>query len=307
MDIEGLTRVGFKHLLALHVMLDTCNVTKAAEQLSVTPSSVSKTITQLREILDDELFFRDGTSLTPTPYAVEIAPLIHSMLASMNGLLNQARFEPSAFEGRFSLSMRESTFELFAHSLAKLSTNYIPKAKLNIMTKAKFGFGALHSGQVDFIILPHDVSQPPTNTKELVWEVVLQDELVCLMSPEHPLADVELTVEHYLNSQHIGIAESELSRPYFEQTLRQQHGTREVKIVVPDFGAAAVMCHQSELLFTCSKHWADVARQAKGLTVKTLPFEYGKVAYSVVWNRASINDPAVQWLCTYLRELEVSP
>ncbi|GAL17522.1 hypothetical protein JCM19235_6075 [Vibrio maritimus] len=32
------------------------------------------------------------------------------------------------------------------------------------------------------------------------------------MSPEHPLADVELTVEHYLNSQHIGIAESELSR-----------------------------------------------------------------------------------------------
>lgn len=50
------------------------------------------------------------------------------------------------------------------------------------------------------------------NTKELVWEVVLQDELVCLMSPEHPLADVELTVEHYLNSQHIGIAESELSR-----------------------------------------------------------------------------------------------
>ncbi|GAL17523.1 LysR-family transcriptional regulator VCA0830 [Vibrio maritimus] len=76
---------------------------------------------------------------------------------------------------------------------------------------------------------------------------------------------------------------------------------------MPDFGAAAVMCHQSELLFTCSKHWADVARQAKGLTVKTLPFEYGKVAYSVVWNRASINDPAVQWLCTYLRELEVSP
>lgn len=306
MDIEGLNRVGFKHLLALHVMLDTCNVTKTAEQLSVTPSSVSKTITQLRDILDDELFFRDGTSLTPTLYAVEIAPLVHSMLASMNGLLNQARFEPQVFEGRFSLSMRESTLELFAKPLAKLTTELTPKAKLNIMTKAKFGFGALHSGQVDFIVLPHDVSQPPTNTKELVWEVVLEDELVCLMSPDHPLAEVELTIDHYLNSQHIGIAESELSRPYFEQTLRQQHGLRDVKMIVPDFGAAAVMCRQSEMLFTCSKQWADVACQAKGLKVKPLPFEYGKVAYSVVWNRAAINDPAIQWLCGYLREIGCS-
>lgn len=301
MDIEGLSRVGFKHLLALHVMLDTSSVTKAAEVLSVTPSSVSKTIAQLRDVLDDELFYRDGTYLTPTPYAVKIAPLIHSMLASMNGLLHQTRFEPTKFEGRFSLSMRESTFELFANALTKLTLEHTPKAKLHLMNKAKFGFDALHSGQVDFIILPHDVSQAPTNTKELVWEVILEDELVCLMSPDHPFANEELTIERYLSSQHIGIADAELNRPYFEQTLRQKHRARDVKVNVSDFGAAAVLCHQSELLFTCSQKWAEVARQAKGLVSKPLPFEYGKVAYSLVWNRASINDHAIAWLCNYLR------
>ncbi|KFA98415.1 LysR family transcriptional regulator [Vibrio sp. ER1A] len=303
MDIEGLSKVGFKHLLALHVMLDTSSVTKSAEVLSVTPSSVSKTITQLRDILDDELFYRDGSQLTPTPYAVKIAPLIHSMLASMNGLLNQTRFEPNSFEGRFSLSMRESTFELFAHSLARLTIECTPKAKLQIMTKARFGFDALHSGQVDFIILPHDVSQAPTNTKELIWEVILEDELVCLMSSGNTLAGRELTIDDYLNSQHIGISDAELNRPYFEQTLRQKYRARDVKVNVSDFGAAAVLCHQSNLLFTCSKKWADIALQAKGLVAKPLPFEYGKVAYSLVWNRASINDHAIAWLCNYLRNL----
>ncbi|MGV2986365.1 LysR family transcriptional regulator [Vibrio sp. E150_011] len=303
MDFERLSRISFKHLTALHVMLDTNSVTKSADVLLVTPSSVSKTIAQLREILSDELFYRDGTQLTPTRYALKIAPLVHSMLASMNGLLNKTNFEPQRFEGRFSLSMRESTFELFAQPLAHLTNDCIPNAKLNILTKAKYGFDALMSGQVDFIILPHDVSQPPTNMKDLVWEPILEDDFVCLMSPDHPLADQPLTIEAYLNSQHVGITDSELNRPYFEQALRQTHRARDVKVMLPDFGSAAILCRQSELLFTCSKRWADVAMQAKGLVVKPAPFEYGKLGYSLVWNKASINDHAIQWLCNYLRGL----
>ncbi|MGF1751528.1 MULTISPECIES: LysR family transcriptional regulator [Vibrio] len=303
MDFDGLSRVSFKHLTALHVMLNTNSVTKSAEILSVTPSSVSKTIAQLREILRDELFYRDGTQLTPTRYALKIAPLVHSMLASMNGLLNQTNFIPHRFEGRFSLSMRESTFELFAKPLAHLTNECIPNGKLNILTKAKYGFDALMSGQVDFIILPHDVSQSPTNMKDLIWEPILEDEFVCLMSPSHPLANQELTIEAYLDSQHVGITDSELNRPYFEQTLRQTHRARDVKVMLPDFGSAAILCHQSNLLFTCSKKWADVAMQAKGLVAKPAPFDYGRLGYSLVWNKASINDHSIQWLCNYLRGL----
>lgn len=65
---------------------------------------------------------------------------------------------------------------------------------------------------------------------------------------------------------------------------------------VADFGSAAVMCHHSDYLFTCSKLWAGVAHQAKGLVQRSLPFDYGQVAYSLVWNKASLNDPALRWL-----------
>ncbi|MCA2492850.1 LysR family transcriptional regulator, partial [Vibrio alginolyticus] len=29
---------------------------------------------------------------------------------------------------------------------------------------------------------------------------------------------------------------------------------------------------------------------------RSLPFDYGQVAYSLVWNKASLNDPALRWL-----------
>ncbi|MEZ9417497.1 LysR family transcriptional regulator, partial [Vibrio sp. 10N.286.49.E1] len=55
-------------------------------------------------------------------------------------------------------------------------------------------------------------------------------------------------------------------------------------------------------LFTCSKQWAEHAKQAQGLVSKPLPFDYGKVAYSLVWNKPNMNDQAIKWLCDLFLE-----
>ncbi|EDP59888.1 transcriptional regulator, LysR family protein [Vibrio sp. AND4] len=278
------------------MLLTTHSVTQAAEQLCVTPSSVSKTLSQLRDILKDDLFYRDGSRLAPTPFALNIGPSVHGILSSMNGLLYQGTFNPSSYEGRFSLTMRESTFEIFAPMLKNLSKQMGNRAQLNIYAKEQMCFDSLIRGQVDLMILPHDISQPPTDSKDLVWRTILEDEMICLMGTNNPLAEEELSVENYLDARHIGIHDKGLSQPYFEQNLTQHYAKRNVAMHVADFGSAAVMCHHSDYLFTCSKLWAQMALQAKGLIEKHLPFEYGQVAYSLVWNKSSLNDPALRWL-----------
>lgn len=302
MDLIQLSRISFKHLTALHVMLSTHSVTQSAEILCMSPSSVSKTLSQLRIVLGDELFYRDGTQLVPTAYALKIGPVLHQILNNMNGLLNQSNFEPKEFSGRFSLSMRESTLEIFAPIISDILSNQAPMAQINIHSKEQLGFDALLSGQVDVILLPHDKSQPPTNEKQLVWETVIEDEMVCLMREDHPLVDQDLTVERYLAYKHIGIFDKELNQPYFEQLLTQQHQSRSIAMFVADFGSAAAMCHHSDFLFTCSKKWIEVTKQAQGLVVKPMPFDYGQVVYSMVYNKLSINDQAVSWLCDRIKK-----
>lgn len=188
MDYIALSRISLKHLTVLHMLLTTHSVTQAAERLCVTPSSVSKTLSQLRETLKDDLFYRDGTRLVPTPFALNIGPSIHGILSSMNGLLHQGSFNPAYYQGTFSLSMRGSSFELFAPVLTRISQQLGNNAHLSVHAKEEMSFDSLVRGQVDFLLLPHDISQPPTQNKDLVWQTILKDEMVCLMGESNPLA-----------------------------------------------------------------------------------------------------------------------
>ncbi|EGA70194.1 transcriptional regulator [Vibrio sinaloensis DSM 21326] len=301
MDYIALSRVSLKHLTTLHVLLSTHSVTAASKVLCVTPSNVSKILSQLREQLNDELFYRDGGQLIPTPLAITIGPEVHKILSSMNGILHQGQFDPASFQGSISLSMRESTFELFSPLIRSIRQQLTQAQQIQIYSKEQMNFESLSRGQVDFMILPHDISQPPTKSRGLVWRQLLKDEMVCLMAGNHPLARQQtITIQDYLEYQHIGILDKDLSEPYFEQNLTQQHQPRRLAMSVADFGSAALMCHHSDLLLTSSKAWADCAMQAKGLVQKPLPFEYGQVGYSLVWNEVSLNNPSLRWLHTQL-------
>ncbi len=63
MDLIALSRLGGRHLVTLHLLLDTRSVTRSAERLCTTPSTVSKTLNQLRELLGDQLLYRQGNQL----------------------------------------------------------------------------------------------------------------------------------------------------------------------------------------------------------------------------------------------------
>ena len=304
MDIAKLSRISMKHLITLHVMLDTLSVTESAKRLCLSPSSVSKTLSQLRLSLDDELFYRHGNKLVATPLARRLGPNVHQIIHDMNLLITQEAFSPADYEGCFSLAMRESTFELFAAKLTAKVLLQAPNIKLDIYAKDNIGFEGIVKGSLDFILLPHDRSQPPISLHDLVWETLVNDEMVCLMNAEHPLASVgKLSIDDYLNYSHIGISDVDLNRPFFELKLEQQAQNRATPLSVADFGSAALMCHHSELLFTCSRHWAENALQAKGLVAKELPFDYGEVAYSLVWHKQSMKDPAQRWFYEQLKQV----
>ena len=147
----------------------------------------------------------------------------------MNQILHQGEFEPESYTGTLALSMRESTFDLFCDRISAISSK-LSSAKIQIFAKEQLSFEALLRGQVDFMILPHDISQPPTRSRDLIWEQIEQDEMICLMNPKHSLANKPLSIEDYLSCQHVGILDKDLSEPYFEQLLTQQYQPRQVRI-----------------------------------------------------------------------------
>ena len=64
-----LIRTDLNLLVALQILLEERNVTRAAERLSVSQPALSKTLQKLRDSFEDELFTRTAHGLVPTPRA----------------------------------------------------------------------------------------------------------------------------------------------------------------------------------------------------------------------------------------------
>ena len=64
MNLDRLARMDLNLLVCLHVLLEECSVSRAAQRLHLSQSAVSKSLARLRQLLDDPLFFRTAHGLS---------------------------------------------------------------------------------------------------------------------------------------------------------------------------------------------------------------------------------------------------
>ena len=73
---------------------DTNSVGRAADVLDINQSSVSHGLDTLRSILGDQLFIKQGRGIAPTETAIALAPEVRSLLASLEGMVRKADYDP---------------------------------------------------------------------------------------------------------------------------------------------------------------------------------------------------------------------
>ncbi|MFB0585076.1 LysR family transcriptional regulator [Aeromonas salmonicida] len=306
MDLIALSRLGGRHLVTLHLLLDSQSVTRTAERLCTTPSTVSKTLNQLRDLLGDQLLYRQGNQLLLTPMAERLGPTLHRLLSELNNLTSQGGFDPKTWQGQLRFALRESSMVWPMGPILGQLMQEVPGLVPNVWNKDEQGLTALAAGKLDFVILPHDQSQPLPRQPGLVWETLREDRLVCLLRADHPALDKPWDLDAYLSWRHIAIRDQELANPFFEQSLAQLQVRRQIGATLPDFGSASALLRQSDLILTAIEGWA-LQSAALGLAIRPVPFDYGAVTHSLVWYGPAGEEPALRWfrqrILTLAREL----
>ncbi|MOA50315.1 hypothetical protein D3C78_1733180 [compost metagenome] len=69
---------------------------------------------------------------------------------------------------------------------------------------------------------------------------------------------------------------------------------RQLGATLPDFGSAAALLRQSDLILTAIEGWATQA-DLPGLVRLAPPFDYGAVTHSLVWYGPTGEEPALRW------------
>ncbi|MGL5408281.1 MAG: LysR substrate-binding domain-containing protein, partial [Shewanella sp.] len=171
----------------------------------------------------------------------------------------------------------------------------VPGMVPEIWNKDQQGLEALALGKLDFVILPHDQSQPPFQQAGLTWLPLRREKLVCLLRHDHPALREPWHLDTYLSWRHIAIRDNELANPFFEQHLAQQRVHRQIGAVLPDFASAAALLPHSDLILTALAGWAENMAKHSTLALRAAPFEYGHISYSLVFCEPQREGSAMAW------------
>ena len=133
MDIRN---VDLNLLVVFDALSRQRSVGRAGETLGLSQPATSAALARLRLIFDDALFVRAGTQMKPTPRALELGPVVHRVVETINHeILQQARFDPARAERSFTLLTPDIGEVAFLPGVLRRLRHEAPLVRLRAIAK----------------------------------------------------------------------------------------------------------------------------------------------------------------------------
>ena len=190
------------HLIrVLHTVLIERSVSRAAVRLGMHQPAVSSALKRLRALAGDPLLVRSGGAMVPTDAALRMVDPAGAILRAAEALFSDARgFDPRSATRTFRVAASDYLDPFFLPRLVariKQETPLCPIEILPLSPDAHY-HALLAQGEADVVI--GNWPQPPD---DLHLGRLLSDEVVCLVSQEHPAMRRGWDIDEWLESEHI--------------------------------------------------------------------------------------------------------
>jgi DNA-binding transcriptional LysR family regulator len=313
-----LNRIDLNLLVYLDVLLRERNVTRAAQQLSLSQPAMSNGLRRLSDLLNDPLLVRTSDGMTPTERALELEPQVREALMRIEHTLQpRTPFDPASAQRVFRImasDYAEST--LLPGVLGKLR-NQAPGLTLDIMTPSDVSFLDVERGKVDMVINRFD-SMPQSFHQIHLWD----DSFSCLLSPENPLL-ADFSLENYLRADHVwvsktgmgvgvGVDPDEVQRlGWVDAALARLGRKRQIRVFTRHYQAAMTLAEQNDLVVTLPTRAALLKRDNPRVVIRPPPLDIPPLELKMAWSPLLQHHPANRWLRKLIvdtaRELDGKP
>lgn len=285
-------------LVALHALLETNSVTRAAERLSTSPPAMSRTLARLRRVYGDPLLVRAGRELVPTPRALELRFEVSALVEQGRALLAKPdTVDPTALVRGFALHVNDAVLPELAGQLLTEVRAQAPGVTLRFVPADAAGSAsALRDGRIDVEVGVIDRADPQTRV-----ERIRGDRLIGVAAPGHPLVADRVTVAAFAAAAHISISPRGIARGVIDDRLALHGRTRRVVSTVPDLTTALLAVRSGAVVCPAPAVVAKTTLPALGLCAFEIPLPLPEMTISLAWHPRNTPDPAHAWLRTLIR------
>ncbi len=261
------------------------SVSRAAQSLGLTQPATSNALTRLRRQMDDPLFVRAKNGMLPTNFAKDMAPIIEQALANLDNIRprpDDNLLDIGNLRGNFTIVMSDMEEVLFMSDLMRALAEVAPRVTIDVRPFRRDNLqDELELEKVDFVIA--NLRQPIKNVKS---RVLLKQDFVCVLSPDHPLLGdhITLKLEDYLAQNHILVSPDRGGRHgVVDSHLSALGHRRRVICSVAHFLPACLLVAETEYVVTLPRRLAERAASYFPLIKLELPFQVDPFPIALHW------------------------
>jgi DNA-binding transcriptional LysR family regulator len=188
----------FAALRTLRLVYAHASFSRAAETLGVTQSTISYTMTRLREVFSDPLFVRQGAGMVPTDRCREIVAQAGELIDRFETLTAQQKFDPADASVEIGLSCNYYERVTILPQVVRILRREAPGIKLKVISSSAQGKQQLLRSESDILIGPIRIEDSGYYRRSL-----LREEYTCIMDPSNPLAKEPLSIERFVTAPQV--------------------------------------------------------------------------------------------------------
>jgi DNA-binding transcriptional LysR family regulator len=282
MKLEQLARYDIKLLIALQVLIEEKNVSRAAARLSVTQSAMSKMLARLKDTFGSELFVRTHHGIEPTEHALALQIPLTDAIESLNNLFSPLTFEPSQCQRIFRLTLLDNRL---ISGLLKTLSEQAPGVTIQLKPWSRHSMDDLAEGKLDIVMNMLEVERAN------FYQHKLEKVQVCaIVRKGHPLENkTEISLDEFLTYSFIKVIVPEFNENNQPDKSQLSILGKERRIVfeTSDINCALQSVTRTDYIFLGSKGSYEDRYEELGLTTITMPAEMSVPRFTTkfIWHQ----------------------
>jgi DNA-binding transcriptional LysR family regulator len=300
------------HLIrVLHTVITERSVSRAAVKLASHQPAVSAQLRRLRELTGDPLLVRAGQQMMPTETALALLEPAGRVLQEAERLFSpkaraarRSGFDPAHETATFRVAASDYLDPLFLPSLVAHLQRVAPQARLELITLSQqFDYRRhLAVGDVDLVI--GNWLEPP---EELHLARLLSDEVVCLVSEDHPATRVGprgWSVARYLECEHVApMPLHPGALGVIDQHLTAAGAKRNITVRASHFSLIPLMVADTWLVLTTGRLFCSRYVDTLPVRIVRCPVAFPPLTYYQLWHDLTHNAASMRWFREQVREV----
>ncbi|UZE22611.1 LysR family transcriptional regulator [Pseudomonas sp. B21-056] len=291
-----LRKLDMQDLMVFVAVYEQSSVTEVSEALCVSQSTVSYCLKKLRTSFEDELFINTRSGMRPTNKASAMYSHIVKILQAINTCHSGIQtFDPTQNEITFNICAPEY-FELLI--FPKLIKRFIGSHFSIVVNITKFHkdipVDELMDGRFDLVICFGPNFH--RSVKGLRSQVLLEDELVCVVDKNADLPDQTLSLEAFAACQHVFPTPWTSDTNMVDGWLARQGCSRQIVARANSYVAALNMIPGTDFVLTLPRRVQALTCDEDRFSHRGAPEGLPNFTLDMMWSEKPSQDNANLWL-----------